>query len=85
MSDATPAEDRPVSIRHAVLQDWEANRGRRKSQVVLALFRLAALCARGGVVPSPLARLYVGVYKVLTNWLITSAPPETIMCSMRSM
>ena len=80
MSGAGQSGEEQMSVRREVLQDWEANRGRRKSQVVLALFRLAALCARGGVVPSPVARLYVGVYKLLTNWFMgVELPPEAVI------
>jgi serine acetyltransferase len=61
-----------------VFQDWEANRGRRKSQVVLALFRLAAACAQGGgPLPGLVGRLYIGFYKILTNWFMgVELPPE---------
>lgn len=60
-----------------VRQDWDANAGRRKSQVVLALYRLAAACVRGRGLPGPLGTVYVGVYKVLTNWILgVELPPE---------
>lgn len=69
-------------IEHEVFQDWRVNQGRRKSQVVLALFRFASLCSRSG---GGLARLYVVFYKVLTNWFMgIELPPEaTIGAELR--
>ncbi len=67
-----------VGPSHRVFEDWHTNRGRRKSQVVLALYRLAASCQRGGVLPRPLGKLYIGFYKLLTNWFMgVELPPET--------
>ena len=59
-----------------VLQDWDVNRGRRKAQVILVLYRLASLCHRDRLPRVP-ARLYIGFYKVLTNWFMgVELPPE---------
>lgn len=67
------------SLRAEVLCDWDANRGRRKSQVVLALFRLAAACRQGRGLPGPAGALYVGVYKLMTNWFMgVEIPPEVV-------
>jgi putative colanic acid biosynthesis acetyltransferase WcaB len=61
-----------------VFEDWNTNRGRRKSQVVLALYRLAVACRCGGGLPGPLGKVYIGFYKVLTNWFMgVELPPET--------
>jgi putative colanic acid biosynthesis acetyltransferase WcaB len=72
-----PGEGEASTLR-GVFQDWSTNQGRRKSQVVLALYRLAALCWRGEALPRPLGKLYIGFYKVLTNWFMgVELPPET--------
>ena len=64
--------------RDEVFQDWGVNRGRRKSQVILAMYRGASLCQRGEGLPGPLGKIYVGVYKILTNWVMgVEIPPET--------
>lgn len=77
MSD--PAEPQP-SVRRLVFQDWDTNRGRRKSQVVLALYRLATICRQRPDVPRPLGTAYIGFYKVLTNWFMgVELPPETVI------
>ena len=68
------------SLRRVVFQDWDANRGRRKSQVVLALYRLATICRQRHDIPRPLSQVYVGFYKVLTNWFMgVEIPPETVI------
>jgi len=70
---ADPGHGGIRSIKREVFQDWRVNQGRRKSQVVLALFRSASLSSRSG----GLARLYVVFYKVLTNWFMgVELPPE---------
>lgn len=64
-------------LRSEVLQDWDVNRGRRKSQTVLALYRLAVACQEGRGLPGSLGPLYVGGYKILTNWFMgVEIPPE---------
>jgi putative colanic acid biosynthesis acetyltransferase WcaB len=76
-SDA--AEEQPT-LRRIVLQDWDENRGRRKSQVVLALYRLATVCRQRDDIPRPLGAVYIGLYKVLTNWFMgVEFPPETVI------
>lgn len=60
-----------------VRQDWVHNRGRRKSQVVLVMFRLANLTYQGRGVPGLAGRIYIGMYKVMTNWFMgVELPPE---------
>jgi serine acetyltransferase len=74
-----PAEPSP-GLRRVVFQDWDANRGRRKSQVILALYRLATICRQRDDIPRPLGAAYVGFYKVLTNWFMgVEFPPETVI------
>jgi len=72
------AIDELNNLSHDVFVDWDTNRGRRKSQVVLAMYRLAAACHRSQRLPGPIGKLYVGCYKVLTNWFMgVELPPET--------
>ncbi|MDH4147368.1 MAG: serine acetyltransferase [Acidimicrobiia bacterium] len=72
-----PCTDR--SLRSVVLQDWAANRGSTKSQVVMAAFRLAHHWDQGDSrVPGPVRKLGVLGYKVLTTWVLgVEIPPET--------
>lgn len=51
-----------------IFQDWEANRGNFRSQLVLAMFRLAQLCHR---LPRPLRWLgwpYLALYHLAVSW-----------------
>ncbi|MFN0091974.1 MAG: serine acetyltransferase [Acidimicrobiales bacterium] len=64
-----------MTVRDELLQDWQANQGSTKSQVVMAMYRLAHRCAARR---HPAARAYVVGYKVVTTWILgVELPPET--------
>jgi putative colanic acid biosynthesis acetyltransferase WcaB len=69
----------PPTWRDDVLQDWAANAGSAKSQVILAAFRQANRWLEGrSALPQPLRKLGVVGYKVLTTWILgVELPPET--------
>jgi putative colanic acid biosynthesis acetyltransferase WcaB len=51
-----------------ILQDWEANRGNIRSQLILACFRLAQICHR---LPRPLRWIgwpHLAVYEFIVVW-----------------
>ncbi len=57
-----------------LLQDWSANSS-GKSKVIMVLVRLANDAHRRG---GPLGKLVIGLYKVLTTWILgVEIPPET--------
>jgi serine acetyltransferase len=66
--DTKSTKERVHEWRDDVFQDWNVNRGTRKSQVVLALFRQAARWHRG---PSrPWRPLLIAAYTFLVSWIL---------------
>ena len=53
-----------------VFQDWEANRGNLKGRVILVAFRMAAGFHRFRGPLRPLSWLAVGIYRLVTDWLL---------------
>lgn len=65
------------TVASEIVQDWGLNEGRRKSQVILVLFRLASMTHRQKMLPGLIGRVYIGIYKLLTNWFMgVELPPE---------
>ena len=56
--------------RSGVFQDWKANSGNPKIQLVLASFRLAQRCARGPRFVFWLCVPYLVLYRVIVEWLL---------------
>lgn len=76
MLHAAPSSVGPQGWKDDLLQDWTANRGAAKSQLIMVLFRQVARWQRGPRRPwhTPLT----ATYTVLVNWILgVELPPAT--------
>jgi putative colanic acid biosynthesis acetyltransferase WcaB len=76
MASVAPASVGPRAWKDDLLQDWTANRGAGKSQLIMVLFRLVARWHRGP--RRPWHKPLTAGYTVLVNWVLgVELPPAT--------